>query len=450
MSGKYVVLWSLFLIGSTTLACAKNKVPEWVTNRVSDAYYYVGVGYAPKVKKSTAHYDIAAKSALSDLASEISVNISSSTLLITIEDNKQLKDDFTSIIRARAAKEIEGYEKVASYEDKKGYWVYYRLSKSLYAANQEKKRQAAVDRATVYFMAAQDSEHCLDYKDAIIGYAKALDALKAYFNEQILIQVDGQMVNLIQRAYTRSAVLLNSITVEPLQSTITCKLGEPISEVVLGCKVLAQSQPIASFPVIMTYSERSVPNANKLTNEQGLTTFSIPSVRSKKSTETIILTLDKNAILLESAVDYVVRRWLLQTPVQEARVVISIIKPSVFIISEEQNLSQMILPLQLAPRLKNLFLNAGYFIATNQEQADYVVNIVTNTSTHSQSRGLYTSILNGQLQLYKNGQVILGRALNNINGTQLDFEKAGMNAYAEMVRLLEIRYFRELEDVILK
>ena len=160
-----LILCGVLLLGGGTLhACAKNKAPEWVVNRVSDANYYIGIGYAPKVKKSTAHYDLAAQNALNDLASEISVSISASTLMITIEDDKQLKDDFTSIIKARAQKDIEGYEKVASYEDRKGYWVYYRLSKSQYAATQARKRRLAVESAKVFYVAAQEAEQKMDYK----------------------------------------------------------------------------------------------------------------------------------------------------------------------------------------------------------------------------------------------------------------------------------------------
>ena len=75
-----LILCGVLLLGGGTLhACAKNKAPEWVVNRVSDANYYIGIGYAPKVKKSTAHYDLAAQNALNDLASENSVSISAST-----------------------------------------------------------------------------------------------------------------------------------------------------------------------------------------------------------------------------------------------------------------------------------------------------------------------------------------------------------------------------------
>lgn len=38
--------------------------------------------------------------------------------------------------------------------------------------------------------------------------------------------------------------------------------------------------------------------------------------------------------------------------------------------------------------------------------------------------------------------------LNNITGTQLDYVKAGLNAYEEGARQIEIRYFREFEAIV--
>ena len=66
---------------STQKNASKNKMPEWITNQLSNKNYYQGVGYAQKVKKSTTHYDLAKEMALRNLAEEISVDITSSTIL---------------------------------------------------------------------------------------------------------------------------------------------------------------------------------------------------------------------------------------------------------------------------------------------------------------------------------------------------------------------------------
>ena len=201
---------------------------------------------------------------------------------------------------------------------------------------------------------------------------------------------------------------------------------------------------------MITYSERSVQNANKFTDDQGKAGFVLPTVRSRKSVETIRFALDINKLLLESAVDFAVRRWLVQIPVQDVTMQVSVVKPSVFIESIEQNLSQASSRLVLAPMFEHLFLNAGYFISTNRQMADYILKIATNTTAKTQSNGLYSTALNGQIQLYYKDRVVYDRFLNNISGTQLDYVKAGLSAYEEGARQIEIRYFREFEAAIVK
>ena len=82
--------------------------------------------------------------------------------------------------------------------------------------------------------------------------------------------------------------------------------------------------------------------------------------------------------------------------------------------------------------------------------ADYILKIATNTTAKTQSNGLYSTALNGQIQLYYKDRVVYDRFLNNISGTQLDYIKAGLNAYEEGARQIEIRYFREFEAAIVK
>lgn len=447
-----LILLSVLLLGGGTLhACAKPKTPDWVLNRVSDDNYYIGIGYAPKVKKSKAHYDLAAQNALNDLASEISVTISASNLMITIEDDKQLKDDFTSIIKARAQKDIEGYEKVASYEDRKGCWVYYRLSKAQYAATQARKRRLAVETAKTFYVAAQEAERKMDYKTAIIDYAKSLDAVKAYLNEQILVTIDSVEINLTQVAYRRSYDLLNSLQLKSVRNQVTCKMGESIPESDLVCSLQTSSgEPMANFPVMITYSERSIQNANKMTDAEGKAAFVLPTVRSKKTMETVTFALDINKLLVESAVDFTVRRWLVQIPAHKVTMTVLVMKPSILIEATEQNLSKTVSHLMLAPMFEHLFLNAGYSVVTNREEADYILKITTNTTARSQAKGLYSTALNGHIQLYRKDRVIYDRFLNNIAGTQLDYIKAGLSAYEEGARQIEIRYFREFEEAIIK
>ena len=118
--------------------------PSWLSGKPSSSDYYVGIGYGSKTV-NTNYIQVAKKSALEDLVSEIKVTVSSSSVLSTFEDNKNFREAYEQIIQTTAADEIEEFEVVDSWEDGTGYWVYYRLSKERYRQikEQQKPRQHA-------------------------------------------------------------------------------------------------------------------------------------------------------------------------------------------------------------------------------------------------------------------------------------------------------------------
>ena len=136
----FIFFFVIFLFSQNYVQACRPKVqlPEWIHSHQSDANYFTGVGYAPIFKRDNSHIEKARKDALNELASEISVNIFSSNVLITLVKNDKIYDEFNSLINTRVRADIEGYELVDSYSDKKNYWVYYRLSKRKYYEVQEK------------------------------------------------------------------------------------------------------------------------------------------------------------------------------------------------------------------------------------------------------------------------------------------------------------------------
>jgi hypothetical protein len=101
------------------------KVPNWVSSRPNNGFKYVGIGFA---EKKGGNYQMdAKKNALYDLASEIKVDISSNSVLYTVQNNNNFNENFNSLIKLSNSDNIEGYTLVDSYENDKQYWVYYQL-----------------------------------------------------------------------------------------------------------------------------------------------------------------------------------------------------------------------------------------------------------------------------------------------------------------------------------
>jgi hypothetical protein len=96
------------------------KAPIWVSSRPNNGFKFVGIGFAEKDKGGNYQME-AKKNALYDLASEIKVDISSNSVLYTIQNNNNFNQNFNSLIKLSNTDNIEGYILVDSYENEKQY-----------------------------------------------------------------------------------------------------------------------------------------------------------------------------------------------------------------------------------------------------------------------------------------------------------------------------------------
>ena len=156
-----LLLCLLIIFQAPASSCFKKKTPpEWVSAvTVSEPGYFTGVGYAVKNKRQKDHEERARKDALNELAASVSVTINSSNTWITVENNEKVSDDYRSLIQARVSTELENVELVSTYEDKKGYWVYYRLSKQRYSSTVASRKQQASVQGVSFYMSEIGRAH---------------------------------------------------------------------------------------------------------------------------------------------------------------------------------------------------------------------------------------------------------------------------------------------------
>jgi len=123
----------LLLLSAILTQCVSTKTlpvkPSWIEKKPVDSESYLGIGASPKNSKNTDYQQLAKSNALNDLASEISVRISNTSLLYTLSSNNTLKETFDSKTYTSTKEDLEGYEMVDSFEDETNYWVFYKLSK---------------------------------------------------------------------------------------------------------------------------------------------------------------------------------------------------------------------------------------------------------------------------------------------------------------------------------
>jgi hypothetical protein len=92
---------------NNTQSTEVNPRPNWVSGKPSSSLYFQGIGVAQKNRANADHLENARKSALNDLASEIKVNVSSNSLLYTLEREYKFQQEFIENITTTTNLDLE-------------------------------------------------------------------------------------------------------------------------------------------------------------------------------------------------------------------------------------------------------------------------------------------------------------------------------------------------------
>ena len=212
---KYTILLLSFMLCSLLHAQNKEK-PDWVQQRPVNTLNFTGIGV---VNKTTENYiQVAKQRALSELASEIKVEVSVNSLLNTIEDNGEVKSSFLQNIKTTATEEIENFRLIDSWQDDKEYWVYYELNRFDYEEYIEARRQRAIKSGFGFWYQGQASLQQGDLMMSIDLFTKGLEAILPVINEELTCSYEGQTINLSSEIYTSLTGVFNdvSIVVSPM------------------------------------------------------------------------------------------------------------------------------------------------------------------------------------------------------------------------------------------
>ena len=430
----------------------QNPKPEWIMGRPSSSIYYVGVGFSAKSANVSQYQKQAREAALSDLAGEISVSISAKSVLYTFEHKDKVHSDLSSTIRAKVQQDLEGYELVDTWEDKLGYWVYYRLSKSEYQRIKEAKKNSALSKATDLFTRGAEFSEQRNTKDALLFTFKSLDAVKDYLAEPLEVQINGKEILLGNEAFSIANKALSDIRIVSSKNRISAKRGLGVAEGDLTFRVVSASgKPVQGIPVTGSYSERAIRNNRATSDANGYVSFAIPMVKSTKAQELFRVDVDVNALLSEATTDFLVRKVIFTIPVTSHTVTVDVVRPSVWIASHETNLGELSRSNTMETSLRKRIVSSGFVVATSRESADFILELQGNTVSKGQTSSFYQVALNLVVKLVKqNGTELYVKQISDINGSHLDWERAGQEAYNEAAKRLSSYIFTEIEEAMFK
>ena len=423
----------LILIFIMCLSSLIAKTPSWVNNRPLDNNYYIGIGYSSKVKGSNDHIEKAKNEALKNLASEITVNISGEIVSDMVEKSGLLEEELRSKITSTTQAELEGFEVVDEWQDKKQYYIYYRLSKEKYALQKQQKIANATDLSLDLFSKAKNSESNNEYDKALTFYLQALKPLDKFIGEPLIADYNGKSIYLSNEINSSLQNLLSNINLQAVNSKISAKRNSAVkTPLKVEAKIYDSEIPISNLPIAFSFTRGEGDIQNQVsTNMNGIASSRIAMLKSNDKMQFVVAKLDIQKLINQDDSSFIYQNMLQSFPIPETKFILSVAGLSFCIDSEETNLGKIMEVNQVEPKLKEALSSKGYSFTDDISNADFHIGLKARSREGSELYGMYSSFVDLTVSVtdMNSGEEIYQNVFNNISGQGLDYKKAGLKAF---------------------
>jgi len=455
MSRFLLLILMVFLVGcGTKKEVAETETspppPSWVSNRPISSSYYVGIGLAQKAP-GVNHQRMAKENALSDLASEIEVNVKSNSLLYTLEREYKFEQEFRETIKTQTNLDLEDFEIVDSWEDQNAYWVYYRLDKATYRANQEKKKETAQQLGLDFLSKAQSAENSGQFATAADHYLRGIQALEEFANEEMKVSYAGKEIFLANELFIGLNQLLTSPQLKLEDEIILSFQNRFQTEASLLVTSNNGSRPYEGVPLVYQYFGIYGRNKSKLsTNADGRIDILVSEVDKERAQNTVDISIDSESIFEPYQSDKFMKELTQSIRPKSIQEPIKYIPPTVYISSTEKNLGKEMDNNPIKSAVMNALQRRDIRFANTPGDADLTIKINANTKKSGEAQGFSTCFLEIDLQLVDNdsGEKRYQVTNTNVKGVDLDYNKAGLKAYKNLTRNIESELMRKLVNDI--
>lgn len=442
-------------------AVVEVKVPIWVSHRPNNAFKYVGIGFSEKAAGGNYQME-AKKNALYDLASEIKVDISSNSVLYTVQNNNNFNENFNSLIKLSNTDNIEGYTLVDSYENEKQYWVYYELDKQTYADIKAKKKQQTISKASNLIVASFADEKNKDFSSSLKKRIQAFGVLAPYLSEEI--NFDPAQSNGVKNVFD----LTNLIQVQLQQITIVQQKNIPVlkpfqskyNPLVYNLE-LKNKTPLQNFPFIVSSDVDQISVSEKAsTNTTGELQVKVISVEPLNMQVDFSLNPDITTLMGSDSIGragVTLLQQFVQTSTLKVHAQVSNI--TIFVNSIEKNLGVATGMNAIESYIKQKFNGQEVNFIDKATEADYVINSFADTKQDissdilEQNYKTKLAALVVKLELKGKGgvEVLYKTEITDVYGYANKLESAGINAYNNpklMTEMAEALFFLKRKIVV--
>ncbi len=414
--------------------------PSWVSSRPNNGFKYVGIGFVDKSKSQ--NYQIEAKkNALYDLSSEIKVDISSNSVLYTVQNNNNFNESFNSMIKLTNSDNIEGYQLVDSYENDKQYWVYYSLDKEEYAKQKAVKKQQIITKASNLIALSFTDEQNKDFSASLKKRIQAFGVLTPYLSEEI--NFDAGTTNGIKTVFDLTNLVqqqLQSITVIQPKFMANLKPYQQVYTPLTFTLQIKNSNALSSFPLVVSSEEDKVKVLDKaITTNNGELQVKVNYVEPMNQMVGFALSPDISSLMGGDSVGragIAVLKQFINTP--SLRVYANVSAINIFVNSIETNFGKPTGLNSIATFIQQKFNGQEVRIVSKPEDADFIIDAVTDTKEDVSSDVLEKNyniklaalVISLELKSKQSTEVLYKNIVSDVFGYANSLEKAGINAYS--------------------
>ncbi|MEZ4738546.1 MAG: LPP20 family lipoprotein [Flavobacteriales bacterium] len=416
---------------------AEVQRPGWVQARPMNPAYYVGIGLSSKNRPDA--METAKKNALNDLASEISVTVEGNSLLYTLDRKTQFDESFTSTIRTKSSEQLEGFELVDSWENGTEYWTYYRLSKAEHARIKAEKKAGAMSTAMDHRTRAQQSIAAGDLRSAFDQDLRALLAMKEYWGENDLVELDGKQVPLVNELYSELQKLTSGVQLSILPERCELSYANRFKRELLISAVHRSngtSKELAQMPLFISYPGTGGKVTElKNTDTEGRARTTIQRVDATSRTMEVLVKLNLDELIGRELDRTLVSALVGSLTIPEQRCMIDLRMPKVFMRAQESNLGEPVGDAGVALAIKEELTSNGFRFVDREGDAELLLNLNANTRKGGESNGFHTAFLDVTYSFRdrKSQDIIFEGGKQGVKGVQLNYEKAGLESYKKAV-----------------
>jgi len=442
--------------GCSGLKNAGDAKPAWTMETPINPNYYIGIAGISKIQFPYTAKEVAKKNALNSLALEIRVKVSSTSLMSTLQVNDWVDKSFAESIETTGVEDLEGFNLIDDYENKDEVFVYYSLSKSVYARILENRKQATLGVAYGHYLDASRKHSEGEISVAVERYLIGLDHMSGYLGELNPYTGEDGAVFALDRA------LFNGLS--DCISQLEISSADDLSAIAISLEngytgeytvtVTSNDKEVGGIALNYKYNRGTIPaRGSTITSGNGkaiilMNGFDPGTTRSELIIEVNLASL-KSILSSTSPLSPLVK-GLKSTPL---RIPITLESPKVRVVGNELMFG--------VKKDKNIFI-AALRAALSEQGVEIVeesysgsdaltLRVYADTKAGGAGAGMYTAYLNATLELLDTDQkLVMARDFERIKGVQLDTSRAGEEAYRKAVNKIRGRFIESFIKALYK